>query len=193
MAYLWLCIENNKSLIFAGGTASGKTTSMNATSMFVPPRANVLTIEDTRELSLYHDNWPSSVTRQRLHQRRDIDMYDLLRSAFRHRPEYIIVGEVRGDEAVTLFQAMNTGHTTFSTMHADSNDRGHSRDRSGRHGGRAAAPPSRRRGSIRACSAGSVPSNPTPTSYCSSTRPLSRGFPWGSWRGNEGDERSPTA
>jgi len=120
MAYLWLAIEHNKSLIFAGGTASGKTTSMNAVSMFIPPRAKVLSIEDTRELSLYHDNWLSSVTRERLHEGADIDMYDLLRSALRHRPEYIIVGEVRGDEAVTLFQAMNTGHTTFSTMHADS-------------------------------------------------------------------------
>jgi flagellar protein FlaI len=120
MAYLWLCIENNKSLIFAGGTASGKTTSMNAVSMFVPPRAKVLTIEDTRELSLYHDNWLSSVTREQLQEGADIDMYDLLRSALRHRPEYIVVGEVRGNEAVTLFQAMNTGHTTFSTMHADS-------------------------------------------------------------------------
>ncbi|MEF8799684.1 MAG: type II/IV secretion system ATPase subunit [Halolamina sp.] len=120
MAYFWLCIEHNKSLIFAGGTASGKTTSMNAVSMFIPPRAKVLTIEDTRELSLYHDNWLSSVTRERLGEGTDIDMYDLLRSALRHRPEYIIVGEVRGEEAVTLFQAMNTGHTTFSTMHADS-------------------------------------------------------------------------
>ena len=120
MAYLWLCIENNRSLIFAGGTASGKTTSMNAVSMFIPPRSKVLTIEDTRELSLYHDNWLSSVTRTRLHEGTDIDMYDLLRSALRHRPEFIIVGEVRGEEAVTLFQAMNTGHTTFSTMHADS-------------------------------------------------------------------------
>ncbi|AZQ14322.1 MULTISPECIES: type II/IV secretion system ATPase subunit [Halorubrum] len=120
MAYFWLCIEHNKSLIFAGGTASGKTTSMNAVSMFVPPRAKVLTIEDTRELSLYHDNWLSSVTRERRYEGADIDMYDLLRSALRHRPEYIVVGEVRGDEAITLFQAMNTGHTTFSTMHADS-------------------------------------------------------------------------
>ncbi|MFA9517235.1 type II/IV secretion system ATPase subunit [Halopenitus sp. H-Gu1] len=120
MAYFWLCIEHNKSLIFAGGTASGKTTSMNAVSMFIPPRAKVITIEDTRELSLYHDNWLSSVTRERLHEGTDIDMYDLLRSALRHRPEYILVGEVRGEEAVTLFQAMNTGHTTFSTMHADS-------------------------------------------------------------------------
>ena len=120
MAYFWLCIEHNKSLIFAGGTASGKTTSMNAVSMFVPPRSKVLTIEDTRELSLYHDNWLSAVTRERRYEGTDIDMYDLLRSALRHRPEYIIVGEVRGEEAITLFQAMNTGHTTFSTMHADS-------------------------------------------------------------------------
>jgi flagellar protein FlaI len=120
MAYLWLAIENNRSLIFAGGTASGKTTSMNAISMFIPPRSKVLTIEDTRELTLYHDNWLSNVTRERLHEGSDITMYDLLRSALRHRPEYIIVGEVRGEEAITLFQAMNTGHTTYSTMHADS-------------------------------------------------------------------------
>ncbi|OYR80075.1 type II secretion system protein, partial [Halorubrum sp. E3] len=120
MAYFWLCIEHNKSLIFAGGTASGKTTSMNAVSMFVPPRAKILSIEDTRELSLYHDNWLSSITRERRYEGADIDMYDLLRSALRHRPEYIVVGEVRGEEAITLFQAMNTGHTTFSTMHADS-------------------------------------------------------------------------
>ena len=120
MAYLWLAIENNRSLIFAGGTASGKTTSMNAISMFVPPRSKVLTIEDTRELALYHDNWLSSVTRERRGESADITMYDLLRSALRHRPEYIVVGEVRGEEAMTLFQAMNTGHTTYSTMHADS-------------------------------------------------------------------------
>ncbi|MFB6069942.1 MAG: type II/IV secretion system ATPase subunit [Halanaeroarchaeum sp.] len=120
MAYLWLAIESNKSLIFAGGTASGKTTSMNAVSMFVPPRSKILTIEDTRELTLYHENWLSSITRESLGETEDITMYDLLRSALRHRPEYIVVGEVRGEEAMTLFQAMNTGHTTFSTMHADS-------------------------------------------------------------------------
>jgi flagellar protein FlaI len=119
LAFLWLAIEHNRSLIFAGGTAAGKTTSMNAVSMFIPPRSKVVTIEDTRELSLYHENWLSSVTRERMDDT-DITMYDLLRSSLRHRPEYIIVGEVRGEEAITLFQAMNTGHTTFSTMHADS-------------------------------------------------------------------------
>ncbi|TMT85974.1 type II secretion system protein [Haloterrigena sp. H1] len=120
LAYLWLAIEHNKSLLFVGGTASGKTTSMNAISMFIPPRSKVLTIEDTRELQLSHDNWLSAITRERVHEGRDVTMYDLLRSALRHRPEYILVGEVRGEEAMTLFQAMNTGHTTYSTMHADS-------------------------------------------------------------------------
>lgn len=120
LAYLWLCIENNKSLIFAGGTASGKTTSLNAISMFIPPRSKVLSIEDTRELTLSHDNWLASQTRETQNDETSVDMYDLLRSALRHRPEYIIVGEVRGEEALTLFQAMNTGHTTISTMHADS-------------------------------------------------------------------------
>jgi len=119
MAYLWLAIENNKSLIFAGGTASGKTTSMNAISMFIPPRSKVLTIEDTQEIRLHHENWLSAVTRENVGEGTSVEMYDLLRSALRHRPEYIIVGEVRGQEAMTLFQAMNTGHTTYSTMHAD--------------------------------------------------------------------------
>jgi flagellar protein FlaI len=93
---------------------------MNAISMFLPPRSKLITIEDTRELALYHDNWLSCVTRERLDEGSNVTMYDLLRSALRHRPEYIIVGEVRGEEAITLFQAMNTGHTTYSTMHADS-------------------------------------------------------------------------
>jgi flagellar protein FlaI len=94
---------------------------MNAVSMFIPPRSKVVTIEDTRELSLYHDNWLSAVTREHIgDEAEDISMYELLRSSLRHRPEYIIVGEVRGEEAITLFQAMNTGHTTYSTMHADS-------------------------------------------------------------------------
>lgn len=120
MAYLWLAIEHNKSLVFAGGTASGKTTAMNAVSMFIPPRAKVISIEDTRELTLQHENWLSSITREGARDGANVTMYDLLRSALRHRPEYIIVGEVRGEEAITLFQAMNTGHTTYSTMHADS-------------------------------------------------------------------------
>lgn len=122
MAYLWLCIENNKSLIYAGGTASGKTSSLNAVSLFIPQKAKVITLEDTRELKLPHINWIPGVTRDSFtaDERGSVDMYDLLKAALRQRPEYLLVGEVRGKEALTLFQAMSTGHTTFSTMHADS-------------------------------------------------------------------------
>ncbi|GFO96155.1 putative type II secretion system protein [groundwater metagenome] len=92
MAYFWLAVENNKSIIFVGETASGKTTTLNAISLFIPSESKVISI----------------------------DMFELLRSALRQRPEYLIVGEVRGKEAYTLFQAMSTGHTTFSTTHAGS-------------------------------------------------------------------------
>jgi len=122
IAYLWLAAENNKNIIFAGGTASGKTSSMNAISLFIPPETKIVSIEDTRELNLPHPNWIAGVTRQTFTggESGSIDMYDLLRAALRQRPEYMLVGEVRGAEAYVLFQAMSTGHTTFSTMHADS-------------------------------------------------------------------------
>jgi len=122
IAFLWLAVENGKSCIFAGGTASGKTTSLNAISLFIPPLAKIVTLEDTRELKLPHANWIPSVTRESfdVSGKGEIDMYELLRAALRQRPEYLIVGEVRGKEALTLFQAMSTGHVTYSTMHADS-------------------------------------------------------------------------
>jgi flagellar protein FlaI len=122
IAYLWLAVESGKSAIFAGGTASGKTTSLNAISLFIPPMAKIVSLEDTRELKLPHPNWIPSVTRDSFDSggRGEIDMYELLRAALRQRPEYLIVGEVRGREALTLFQAMSTGHVTYSTMHADS-------------------------------------------------------------------------
>jgi len=120
MAYLWLAVENNKSMIFIGGTASGKTTSLNAVSLFIPPVSKIITIEDTRELTLFHQNWIAEVVREAYvgQEAASIDMFELLRTALRQRPEFIIVGEVRGAEAFTLFQAMSTGHTTYSTMHA---------------------------------------------------------------------------
>ena len=122
LAYLWLAVDSNKSLIFAGGTASGKTTAMNAVSLFIQPEMKIVSIEDTRELNLSHPNWIPGVTRHSFggSDKGSIEMYELLRASLRQRPEYIIVGEVRGVEALTLFQAMSTGHTTFSTMHADS-------------------------------------------------------------------------
>ncbi len=122
IAFLWLAVENGKSCIFAGGTASGKTTSLNAISLFIPPLAKIVTLEDTRELKLPHANWIPSITRESfdIAGKGEIDMYELLKAALRQRPEYLIVGEVRGKEALTLFQAMSTGHVTYSTMHADS-------------------------------------------------------------------------
>ncbi len=107
-------------MIFAGGTASGKTSILNAVSLFIPPLTKVISIEDTRELTLHHDNWVAGITRKSftVSGAGEVTMYDLLRAALRQRPEYIIVGEVRGAEALTLFQAMSTGHTTYSTMHA---------------------------------------------------------------------------
>ena len=122
LAYIWLAVENGKSAIFAGGTASGKTTSLNAISLFIPPMAKIVSLEDTREVKLPHPNWIPSVTRDSFDTagRGEINMYELLRAAMRQRPEYIIVGEVRGKECQTLFQAMSTGHVTYSTIHADS-------------------------------------------------------------------------
>ena len=124
LVYFWMAIENNKSLLFVGGTASGKTTSLNAVALFIPPLAKVVSIEDTREITLYHENWVASVTRETISEvpGSTIGMFSLLKAAMRQRPEYILVGEVRGSEAQTLFQAMNTGHTTFSTMHASGVD-----------------------------------------------------------------------
>jgi archaeal flagellar protein FlaI len=122
IAFLWLAVETGKSLILAGGTASGKTTALNAIALFIPPLAKIVTLEDTRELKLPHPNWIPSITRQSFDSagKGEIDMYELLRAALRQRPEYILVGEVRGKEAQTLFQAMSTGHVTYSTIHADS-------------------------------------------------------------------------
>ncbi len=120
MAVIWLCVENNKSMIIAGGTACGKTSTMNAVSFFIPGISKIISIEDTREIQLPHKNWLPLKTREggKNLAAGDVDMFTLLKASLRQRPEYIIVGEVRGEEAQTLFQAMNTGHTTFSTLHA---------------------------------------------------------------------------
>jgi flagellar protein FlaI len=122
MGFLWLAIENHKSLIFAGGTASGKTTSLNAVSLFIPSNAKIVSIEDTREVELPQRNWIASVTRPSFSDddKGDVDEFDLLEAALRQRPDYIVMGEIRGEEGRTLFQVMSTGHTTYTTFHADS-------------------------------------------------------------------------
>ncbi len=123
-AYFWMCIEKGASILFCGGTASGKTTALNALSLFIPSSYKIISIEDTREVSLPHINWIAGTTRQGFSSSeenktgKDIDMFDLIRAALRQRPKVIIVGEVRGREAYSLFQAMATGHTSYSTVHA---------------------------------------------------------------------------
>jgi flagellar protein FlaI len=119
-AYLWLAVEFRKNIIVIGGTASGKTTMLNAISMFIPPNARIVSIEDTREIKLYHPNWIPSVVKYSSDKNREIDMFELLRMSFRQRPDYVIVGEVRGEEAYVMFQGMASGHSSLSTMHAES-------------------------------------------------------------------------
>jgi flagellar protein FlaI len=119
-ALFWFLVENKCSLFVCGGIASGKTTMLNCLSSFIKPDAKIVTIEDTPEIQIYHKNWIRSVTRPTMKTDTDISMFDLLRSAVRQRPDYIIVGEIRGEEAYTLFQAMATGHLGLATLHADS-------------------------------------------------------------------------
>ena len=123
-AYFWLAIEHGASILYCGGTASGKTSALNALSLFIPPSHKIVSIEDTREVNLPHKNWIAGTTREGFStpegekSGKDIDMFDLLRAALRQRPRVIIVGEVRGREAYSLFQAMATGHTSYATIHA---------------------------------------------------------------------------
>ncbi|MCI4344879.1 MAG: type II/IV secretion system ATPase subunit, partial [Thermoplasmata archaeon] len=127
IAYFWLAAEQGESLIICGGPAAGKTSTLNAIALFIPPTSKIVSIEDTREVNLPHENWIPGATRSGTGDRGpdgkaagEVDMFDLVRAALRQRPNYIIVGEVRGKETYTMFQAMATGHTTYSTMHADS-------------------------------------------------------------------------
>jgi flagellar protein FlaI len=128
MAYLWIAIETGQSMMVCGGTASGKTTTLNATLLFIPPQMKIVSIEDTRELNLPHDNWVPSLTRAGYGAKNqvtgkapgEIDMFDLLAAALRQRPQYLMVGEVRGAEAFIVFQAMATGKTCYTTFHAES-------------------------------------------------------------------------
>jgi len=124
LAYLWLLIQYKMNILITGGTASGKTTLLNAIAFFIPPEARVVSIEDTRELNLPRENWLPSVIRTAtgLEKAGEIDLFTLLRSSFRQNPDYVIVGEVRGKEAYVLFQGMASGHSSISTIHADSVD-----------------------------------------------------------------------
>ena len=124
VAYLWLLIQHKMNILITGGTSSGKTTLLNAIAFFIPPEARVVSIEDTAELNLPRENWLPSIARTSTGVKSvgEIDLFTLLRSSFRQNPDYVIVGEVRGKEAFVLFQGMASGHSSISTMHADSVD-----------------------------------------------------------------------
>jgi flagellar protein FlaI len=124
--YLWICIENGMSLFMSGETASGKTTSLNAMTTFIPPENKIVTIEDTPELQIPHLNWTREVSKGKGKgegEGGDVTMFDLLRAALRQRPNQILVGEIRGVEGSVAFGAMQTGHPVLSTFHAASVDK----------------------------------------------------------------------
>ena len=127
-AYFWFLIENRHSVMIGGDIGGGKTTMLNTFSLFIRPTLKIVSIEDTQEIQLPHENWQMMVTRQGLGEGGGaigekglgaISMFDLLRSALRQRPDFIIVGEIRGEEAYALFQAMSTGHLGLTTIHAE--------------------------------------------------------------------------
>ena len=122
-AYFWMCLENRASIMVLGGTAAGKTTALNALGCLIKPGSKIITIEETAELNLSAENWVSLISRQSYglggSNVGEVSLFDLVKATLRHRPDVLIVGEVRGQEAYVLFQALATGHGGMCTMHAE--------------------------------------------------------------------------
>ena len=125
-AYFWICLESRSSIMILGGTAAGKTTALNTLACLIKPGNKIITIEETAELNLSHENWVSLISRQSYglggSTVGEVTLFDLVKSSMRHRPDMLVVGEVRGAEAYVLFQALATGHGGMCTMHAESVD-----------------------------------------------------------------------
>lgn len=119
-AYLWICLEYGMSIFVCGETASGKTTTLNAMLPFIKPESKIFTAEDTPEVLPPHEIWQQLITRERGPEEGRVTLFDLLRAGLRSRPNYIIVGEIRGVEGAVAFQAMQTGHPVLATFHAAS-------------------------------------------------------------------------
>ncbi|MBQ2665902.1 CpaF family protein [Methanobrevibacter sp.] len=122
--FFWLCIDGlgvkSANAIISGGTSSGKTTTLNALSAFINPNERIITIEDTLELQIPHEHVIRMETRPaNVEDKGELTMNDLVKNSLRQRPDKIIVGEVRADEAITLFTALNTGHSGFGTLHSN--------------------------------------------------------------------------
>jgi len=123
-SYIWLLLDNKKSLMVIGSTGGGKTTILNAVTGLINPAYKIFSVEDTAEINIPHENWFSLVSRASfgLESQGEVSLFDLLKSGMRHRPDYILVGEIRGEEAYVLFQALATGHGGMATMHADDSE-----------------------------------------------------------------------
>ncbi len=121
LAYLWFVVDYGRSILVSGGAASGKTSLLNVLSLFIKPDKKIVSIEDTAELRLPHSHWVPVVARTSIgiEGKGEVDMFELLRESLRQRPDYIVVGEVRGKEAYILFQQMATGHPSLATIHAE--------------------------------------------------------------------------
>lgn len=122
-AYLWTLIRQGINFFVIGETASGKTTTLKALTTFIKADNKVVSIEDTPEVYLAHGNWLQEISRPSTEKGSEVSLFDLLKAALRQRPNYIIVGEIRGQEGHTAFQAMQTGHPVISTFHAASIDK----------------------------------------------------------------------
>jgi flagellar protein FlaI len=120
-AYLWMLMENKMSVMIVGPTGAGKTTALNATACLVRPDYKMISVEEVQEINLPQENWVSTIARTGFggDSEGEVTLYDLIKSAVRHRPALILVGEIRGEEAYVLFQALATGHGGICTMHAD--------------------------------------------------------------------------
>ncbi|UCC32857.1 MAG: type II/IV secretion system ATPase subunit [Candidatus Bathyarchaeota archaeon] len=120
-AYLWLLMETKTPMMIIGATGAGKTTALNAIACLIRPNYKIITVEEVAEINLPHENWSSMISRSGfgVEKEGEIPLFDLVKSAVRHRPDIVIVGEVRGEEAYVLFQALATGHGGLCTMHAE--------------------------------------------------------------------------
>ena len=125
-AYFWMCLENRASIMVLGGTAAGKTTALNTLACLIKPGSKIITIEETAELNLSLENWISLIARQSYglggSNVGEVALFDLVKTSMRHRPDILVVGEIRGQEAYVLFQALATGHGGMCTMHAENLD-----------------------------------------------------------------------